>query len=66
MSLDDRTLGYKVGITNTGEWIRSRVIGLVHNDKYVFRGTVKLTNEHYLLYATKDEIDKLCKGELPD
>lgn len=60
-----RVVGYKSGITNSGEWFKSRIVGLVHDGKLVLRDTIKLTNNHYLFYATKEEIDKFCSGELP-
>lgn len=66
MDNSERMAGYKIGIINTGEWLKSRVVASVHNEKFLFIKAIKLTDNHFLFYATKEELDKLCKGELPN
>ena len=65
MNLKDRKEGYRAGVTASGEYFKTKLVGLIAKGDIILRKEAELKDDHYLFAMTKEEIAKLTVGELP-
>lgn len=65
MSLQDRKAGYETGLSTAGEWLKTKLVGLITDGKIILRNKANLKEGYYLFALSKEEIEELALGRLP-
>ncbi len=63
---NERKAGYEAGLMTAGSWMKGRVVGFILNEHIILGKEVKLEDGQQLFKATKEELEELTEGRMPN